>query len=87
LDQPPGIPWSPSESAGVNDFLSTPLGRKWLGILLNRKPGIDLTSTERAAITGAYSAGYERFFMEIASSRATPPIGDSGAKSIDITRD
>ena len=83
----PGIPWSPGEAASVNEFLSTEVGRKWLGLLLTRKPRIDLSSTEKAAMTGAYAAGYESFFGEIAMSRVTPSRDDTGIKPIDVVRD
>lgn len=62
--------WSPSDAAGLNEFLNTPLGRKWLGLMLAHKPRIDLTNTERAGITGAFCAGYEHLlFSEIAIDR------------------
>jgi hypothetical protein len=53
------VTWTPSDAAGLNEFLNTPLGRKWQGELLAMKPKIDVSTTERAALTGAYSAGYE----------------------------
>ena len=85
---PPGIPWSPSEAAAVNEFLSTAVGRKWLGVLLMRKPRLDLTSTERAALSGAFGAGYEHMFNEIASTRIAQPQADTAAvKGIDPTKD
>jgi hypothetical protein len=84
----PGIEWSPSEAAAVNDFLNTPVGRKWMGVLLTRKPRVDLSAgTERAAMTGAYSAGYESFFAEIAATRFAATGEIAGVKSIDPTRD
>jgi hypothetical protein len=83
----PGIAWSPSEAAAVNEFLNTPVGRRWLGILLTRKPRIDLTSTEKAAMTGAFIAGYESFFAEIAATRVVVGQETSGLKSIDMVKD
>lgn len=83
----PGVPWSPQEAAGVNDFLNSPLGRKWLGILLARKPRMDLTSTEKAALTGAYSAGYESFFGEIAATRTVVQPSEASRPPIDMTKD
>jgi hypothetical protein len=83
----PGIEWSPSEAAAVNDFLNTPVGRKWMGVLLTRKPIIDMSNTERAALTGAYSHGYEHFFAEIASTRFAASGEIASVKSIDPTRD
>lgn len=62
--------WTPSDAAGLNEFLNTPLGRKWMGIMLAHKPKLDLTSTERAALSGAYVAGYEYLlFTEMAMNR------------------
>jgi hypothetical protein len=84
---PPGVLWSASEAASVNEFLSTAVGRKWLGFLLTRKPRIDLATTERAAMTGAFSAGYEHFFNEIASTRVVRQEDNSGVKPIDMTKD
>lgn len=85
--QPPGIPWSAAEAAGINEFLSTQLGRKWLGVLLTRKPRMDLSSTDKAALTGAYAAGYESFFAEIATTRVVMQSENMSAKSIDPTKD
>jgi hypothetical protein len=75
----PGIPWSPQEAAGVNEFLSSPLGTKWIGVLITRKPGLDLSSTERAALTGAFAAGYESVFGVIAGTR----VALTGAPNVD----
>jgi hypothetical protein len=88
MNQPPiGLPWSAGEAAAVNEFLNSPLGRKWLGILNNRKPRIDLTSGDRAGLTGAFAAGYEHFFAEIAATRVAMPSDNVSAKSIDPTKD
>lgn len=85
---PVGIQWSPSEAAAVNEFLNTPVGRKWLGVLLTRKPKVDLNSTEKAALTGAFSAGYESIFSEIAATRVAQPLSESASvKGIDPTKD
>lgn len=83
----PGIQWTPGEAAGVNDFLNSPLGRKWLGILLTRKPQLDLSSTEKAALSGAFAAGYERFFGEIAATRVSITPEPAGLRPIDSVRD
>lgn len=84
----PGLAWSPSEAAAVNEFLNTPVGRKWLGVLLTRKPRIDLSSTERAALSGAMAAGYESIFGEIAMTRvAQAPADTASVKGIDATKD
>jgi hypothetical protein len=87
VQQPPGISWSPSEAAAVNEFLNTAVGRKWLGILLSRKPRLDLTTTERAALSGAYGAGYEAFFGEIAGTRVSMTVDSASIKAIDPTKD
>jgi hypothetical protein len=84
----PGISWSPSEAAAVNEFLGTPVGQKWLGVLMIRKPKLDLSSTERAALSGAYGAGYESVFGIIAETRvARAPVQNASAKSIDPDKD
>ena len=88
MSGPPGIPWSPSEAASLNEFLNTPVGRKWLGVLLTRKPRIDLSSTEKAALSGAFAAGYESVFGEIAFTRVgQPPSDNPSVRAIDPTRD
>jgi hypothetical protein len=84
---PPGITWSNSEAASVNEFLNTLVGKKWLGVLLTRKPRVDLTSTEKAALTGAFTAGYESFFNEIAATRLTRSDDAVSVKTIDPTKD
>jgi hypothetical protein len=62
--------WTPTDAAGLNEFLNTPLGRKWLGHLLASKPKIDMSSTEKAGISGAYLAGYEYLlFTRIGADR------------------
>ena len=55
--------WTPSDAAGLNEFLNTPLGRKWMGHLLASKPKIDMSSTEKAAMSGVYLAGYEHLLF------------------------
>jgi hypothetical protein len=83
----PGIEWTAGEAASVNEFLNTPVGQKWMGVLLTRKPKIDLSNTERAGITGAFVAGYESFFGEIAATRYTTIRDSAGMKGIDMTKD
>jgi hypothetical protein len=83
----PGIEWTGGEAASVNEFLNSPVGQKWLGVLLTRKPKIDLSNTERAGITGAFAAGYESFFGEIAATRYTSVRDAAGIKGIDMTKD
>ena len=90
--QPVPIPteliWSGAEAAAIHEFLSSPLGRKWLGLLLNRKPRIVFDKgLEAAALSGAFSSGYEQFFMEIAASRRVAPSAEVNIKSFDMTRD
>jgi hypothetical protein len=83
-----GISWSPSEAAAVNQFLDSPVGRKWLSVLLLRKPKLDLSSTERSALTGAFGAGYESIFGVIAETRiARTPVEDASAPSINPDKD
>jgi hypothetical protein len=83
----PGLQWGPGEAAALNEFLSSPLGQKWLGVLITRKPRMDLSTTERAALSGAYIAGYESVFGEIAATRTSSMPDDSGLKPIDVTKD
>lgn len=84
----PGIPWSPQEAAAVNEFLNSPLGKKWLGILIMRKPRLNLTNTEAAALTGAYAGGYESVFGEIAATRiALVEAPNVDRPPIDTTKD
>jgi hypothetical protein len=87
MNQPPIGLWSAGEAAAVNEFLKSPVGRKWLDVLFMRKPRIDLTSGDRAGLTGAFAAGYEHFFAEIAATRVTMPTDNVSAKSIDPTKD
>ena len=82
-----GLQWTPQEAASVNEFLSSPLGRKWLQVLFIRKPGIDVSTADRAAMTGAFSAGYEQCFKEISMTRISMTEEPSTAKPIDMTRD
>jgi hypothetical protein len=83
----PGFQWTPGESAAVNEFLNSPLGQKWLGVLITRKPRVDLSTTERAALSGAFIAGYESVFGEIAATRATVVPDNASIQGIDPTKD
>jgi len=84
----PGIPWSPGEAASVNEFLNSPLGRKWLGVLLLRKPRTVIDKgRSTAALTGAYAAGYEAFFSEIAATRTAQAEEQPARPPIDMTKD
>jgi hypothetical protein len=85
--QIPGLQWTPSDAAAIHEFLNTPVGRKWLGVLMVRKPRIDLSSTERAALSGALAAGYEAFFNEIGASRVVLSNEPPSSKSIDMVKD
>jgi hypothetical protein len=88
MSAPPGmIDWGPGEASSVNQFLNSSLGKKWLAILYSRKPKVDLKSTETAGLTGAYAAGYESFFTEIAATRASVNTESLSAKSIDPVKD
>jgi hypothetical protein len=84
----PGMSWSPSESAAVHEFLNQEVGRKWLAVLILRKPKIDLSSTERAALSGAFAAGYESIFGIIAETRTTRASAqDASIPGIDPQKD
>lgn len=84
----PGMSWSPSEAAAVHEFLNTEVGRKWLAVLMLRKPKMDLSNTERAALSGAFASGYESIFGIIAETRTTrAPAQNASAKSIDPDKD
>ena len=79
--------WTPSDAVGVNEFLKTAVGKKWLEHLANAKPRIDTTSTEKAALSGAYAAGYEAVLSLIKVSRGSPAKEDFNLKPFDPTRD
>lgn len=79
--------WTDSEASSVNQFLSTPVGTRWLAYLMTVKPSIDMKSTETAALTGAYVAGYEHFLSQIAATRITSNEDASSLKMIDMVRD
>ena len=85
----PGIQWTPGEAATVNEFLNSPIGRKWLAVLQFRKPAVDLSSTERTALSGAYAAGYEYLlFNQIPATRIALKEQESmSLKAIDPTKD
>jgi hypothetical protein len=88
MNQPPiGLSWSPGEAAAVNEFLNSQIGRKWLDVLFMRKPRIDLSTGDRAGLTGAFTAGYEHFFAEIAATRVAMQPESFSAKAIDPVKD
>lgn len=86
---PPGmLDWGPGEAAAVNEFLNSPVGKKWLAVLFNRKPQFDRSvGMEKAALNGAFTAGYEQFFAEIAATRISRITEDFGVKPIDTVKD
>jgi hypothetical protein len=85
---PPGIPWTPGEAASVNEFLNSPVGKKWLGVLLSRKPRLDMTNAERAGLSGAYIAGFEQVFNEMAATRIALRDKESASRpGIDPAKD
>jgi hypothetical protein len=88
MNLPGGASWSASEATSLNEFLNTAVGKKWLWVMLMIKPTVDLASTDRAAMTGAFAAGYEHFLNQIAVTRTTRPDDSSAsAKTIDMTKD
>jgi hypothetical protein len=84
----PGVPWSPSEAAAINEFFNTAVGSKFINVLAFLKPKVSFENTERAALSGAYAAGYESVFYEIAKLRRGPPADiDVSRPGIDPTKD
>jgi hypothetical protein len=67
--------------------LNTPIGRKYLSVLATRRPKLDLSGTERAALSGAYSAGYDRALFEITAMRLSLPTDNASVRGIDPVRD
>jgi len=90
MDLPQLPKWTPSDAAGVQQFLNTPLGQKWLGFLHSYKPRItvdSLKSIESAGMTGAYAAGYELCMLQIYTSCRVIEETDYSAKAVDMTKD
>jgi hypothetical protein len=80
--------WSPGEAASINEFLSTPLGTKWLGYLMFLKPPFERGNYELAALSGSYRAGYEQCLGAIQYTRQPQAPSDTAAsKGIDPTKD
>jgi hypothetical protein len=80
--------WTPSDAAAINDFLNSKQGIRWLSTLMTMKPKVDLKSTEAAALSGAYVAGYEHFLNEaIPATRSVRTEEPQSLKPIDMTRD
>lgn len=81
--------WTPSDAAGLNEFLNTPVGIKWIATLMTLKPKVDMSKgTEIAGLTGAYMAGYEHLLNEIIPRTRVVPIEETESrKPIDMTKD
>jgi hypothetical protein len=80
--------WTASDAAAINDFLNSKQGIRWLSALMTMKPKVDLKSTEAAALSGAYVAGYEHFLNEaIPATRAVRTEETVSLKPIDMTKD
>lgn len=89
---PPANPWTPGEAASVNEFLNSAVGKRWLSLLLARRPIVDITTSERAAVTGAFTAGYDHMlFGQIPHSRdprnCAPTQEPDSSRVIDPSRD
>jgi hypothetical protein len=80
--------WTPSDAAGVSQFLATPLGQKFMMLLHNCKPRTTIDKgVESAGVTGAYTAGYELCILQIYSSCNVVQEVDFTAKTADMTKD
>ena len=81
--------WTASDSSAINDFLNTKQGVKWIATLMSLKPKVDISGgTEKAALSGAYVAGYEYLLNEIIPrTRAVTVEETASRKPIDMTRD
>jgi hypothetical protein len=79
--------WSPSEAAAVNEFLNSTVGKRWISLLQERKPPLDMTSIERTAITGSFASGYESFFKQIEATRRFESAENASAKQLDMVKD
>jgi hypothetical protein len=82
--------WTPSDAAGLNDFLNTKLGVKWIATLMTLKPKVEISKgTEAAGLSGAYLAGYEFLLNEIIprTRAVAPEEANVSRKPIDMTRD
>ena len=81
-------PWTASDTAGLKEFINSKLGQKWIKVLIERKPDIDTSTTERAALTGAKSAGYESVFAEISNTcQIVAQPDNASAPAIDPRKD
>lgn len=81
--------WTASDAAGLNEFLNTKLGVKWISVLMTLKPKVDiLGGVEKAGLSGAYVAGYEYLLNEmIPRTRAVVVQDTESRKPIDMTKD
>jgi hypothetical protein len=80
--------WTASDAAAINDFLNSRQGIRWLATLMTMKPKVELKTTEAAALSGAYVAGYEHLLNEIIpATRAVRTEETVGIKPIDMVRD
>jgi hypothetical protein len=80
---------SPSERAGINAFLNTPLGVKWLATLMTLKPKVTIDKgIDSGALSGAYLGGYMHLLDEIIPGTRTVLVDDTGSKKpIDMVSD
>lgn len=81
--------WTASDAAGLNEFLNTKLGVKWIATLMTLKPKVDLTGTEKAALSGVYLAGYEYLLNDVIPRTrvSAPDDTNPSRKTIDMTKD
>lgn len=86
---PDDKPWTPGEAVSVNEFLNSKLGVRWLQVLFARRPkDINRDTAERAALDGAFLAGYEKAWEEISNTRVIRVEPDNASlKSLDPTKD
>jgi len=90
MDLPHLPQWTASDSAGLKEFLRTPLGDRLMTQLHSHKPRTtaeDLKTVEQAALTGAYSAGYELCTLNIYALCNVLEQADFTAKTADMTKD
>jgi hypothetical protein len=88
MDQPQLPQWTPSDVAGMQQFLNTPLGVKFINFLMSGKPRTVIDrGTETAALTGTYVAGYELCIIRIYMSCRSLDQPDVSVKSQDMTKD
>jgi hypothetical protein len=78
-----------SDCAGINSFLSTPLGIRWLAYMMTVKPKVTIDKgSETTAMTGSYLAGYLYLLDEIIPRTRSVPIEEvASLKPIDVVRD